>query len=72
MQYVIKWNNKLQIGDGSIDSIVTELEDGSHETQIVMSFKSIYSNRFTIFVIKKQRNQFNVQYKHTSYQLWES
>lgn len=39
-------------------------------TTIVMSFKTIYENTYTIMVI--DRDTCKVIYKHIGYQLWES
>lgn len=50
-----------------------ENDEQNHEiNHIVVSFKSIFTNDYTIFIIKKTEEEFRVEFKYTSYQLWES
>jgi len=64
--YVIKWQNKLSIGDGSLES----LSCNKKQHAIVVSFKTIYENTYTVLVI--DRESYRILFKHNSYQLWES
>jgi hypothetical protein len=90
-KYIIKWINKLNIGDAQIfvttfkfqhkpsfrlnkDRIVEcnkKMEIVSvPSAKIIMSFKTIYENTYTIMVV--DRDTCKVLYKHVNYQLWES
>ena len=48
-KFVIKWTNKLQIGDGSIDFIADHCHSSHHHgTQFVIAFKTIRQNTYTV------------------------
>lgn len=79
LRFVIKQENKLNIGDGSINlcELVSKQDGNSKEVlQIVTSFKTSYENTFTVFVAQCQKNDekkdFKIKFKYTGYQLWES
>lgn len=68
-QYLINWNNKLDIGNCDMH-MMSEIKDGVEENAIVISYKSIDINTFNVFVIDLHTNL--IKYWHEGYQLWES
>ena len=66
-KYVIKWENKLEIGDAGLDIIKFKGDDSKY---MVVSYKSIYVNSYSVFVIDIDSGR--IKFKHESYQLWES
>ena len=69
-KFLIKWKNKLDIGDTSIFVM------RNHEAQtkeIVISFKTIYINTYNIFVMDcTVEDDKTINFRHESFQLWES
>ena len=65
-KYVIKWVDKLEIGDGGLQI----LNYKESKQAIIVSFKVIYENTYTVLIVDK--NNYRILYKHNSYQLWES
>ena len=69
-KYLVKWTNKLDIGDTNI-YILRNKE--RHYKEIVICYKTIFINIFNIMVldIHHQSDQ-TMMYRHESFQLWES
>lgn len=73
--FVIKWVNKLNIGNADLD-VVTHTDTGEDDdtetvrAEIIISFKTIYENTYTVLVLDLA--SFRILYKHDIYQLWES
>lgn len=66
-KYVIKWENKLEIGDANLE--VIQLDKQSEHREIVVSYKSIHVNTYTVFIVNIETGR--ISYKHDCYQLWE-
>jgi len=62
---VIKWENKLEIGDASLNKIMID-----DEQCLVVSYKSIHVNSYSVLVVSIPTGR--VKFKHDNYQLWES
>ena len=69
-EYLINWNNKLDIGNCDIQMMTETLKCGVKEQYIVVSYKCIGINTFNVFVIDLETKL--IKYWHESYQLWES
>lgn len=71
VNFLIKYNNKLEIGDASI-SVLRDKQNGFKE--LVLSYKTIFINTYTVHVmdIANQSSGQPTLYKHESFQLWES
>ena len=69
-RYVIKWENKLEIDNASLDSFISNDEDTEDQTNLIVSYKSIHVNTYTVFLINIETGR--IQFKHDNYQLWES
>ena len=68
-RYVIKWENKLEIDNASLNYFIDA--DGEEDSQtLVVSYKSIHVNLYTVFLINIQTGR--IIFKHDNYQLWES
>jgi hypothetical protein len=67
VRYVIKWENKLEIDDASLQYIHRE---GDSSKNLVVSYKSIHVNTYTVLVINIESGR--IEYRHDMYQLWES
>ena len=68
-RYVIKWENKLEVDNASLNIFQPDADD--HESSIlVVSYKSIHVNVYTVFLINIQTGR--ILFKHDNYQLWES
>jgi hypothetical protein len=65
IDYLIQWNNKLDIGNVNLDVF-----DEKGVRFLVVSFKSIAINTFNVVVINCETHF--IRYWHESYQLWES
>jgi len=85
LTYIIRQENKFNIGDASIDIMLVDREPGTGEElsditegeqviQIVTSFKNCEENTFTIFVAHydPSEDEYRIVFRYTSYQLWES
>lgn len=72
--FVIKWVNKLNIGNVDLDVIThTDVNEEGKEVvrnEIIISFKTIYENIYTVLVM--EMDTYRILYKHNIYQLWES
>ena len=68
-EYLIRWSNKLDIGNCDMH-ILNESINDVHNKSIVVSYKSIGINTFNVFVIDLTTKL--IQYWHEGYQLWES
>lgn len=72
--FVIKWVNKLNIGNADLDVVRhVKVDDDNNETvrsEIIISFKTIYENTYTVLVL--DLSSYRILYKHNIYQLWES
>lgn len=68
-RYVLKWENKLEIGDASVQCF-DKTTDTAHVDTLVVSYKSIHVNSYTVFVIDIDSGR--LKFKHENYQLWES
>lgn len=49
-RFLIKWVNKLGIGDGNL-SMLEKKKGGKDSRELVMSFKTIHENTYTVMVI---------------------
>lgn len=68
-RYVIKWENKLEIDDASLNFFQYDENDVESET-LVVSYKSIHINLYTVLLINVKTSR--IIFKHDNYQLWES
>ena len=71
--FLLKWKNKLQIGDADLYILHNKLA-GFRE--LVISYKTIYINTYNVKVIdisSKQKSPDGQQtlFRHESFQLWE-
>ena len=78
----MKWRQKLEIGsadiyycdyenDNSLKSQSTMVKGGSSK-QIVLCFKTIYVNTFTVIVIGLGEGSNNIILRHETFHMWES
>lgn len=67
-RYVLKWENKLEIGDANIEFFSKQGEDESDV--LAISYKEIHKNVYTVFLVHYTTGR--LIYKHENYQLWES
>ena len=71
--FLIKWKNKLDIGDTNINVLRTE-----NTKEVIISFKTININTYNLMVmdISKdsvgQKEKKTIIFRHESFQLWES
>jgi len=68
-RYVIKWENKLEIDDAALQ-IFDKGTEKDKDKWIVVSYKSIHVNTYTVFVVDIESSR--IQFRHDNYQLWES
>jgi hypothetical protein len=68
-RFLMRDSNKLDIGDANI--VINRRDDAGSE--LVLSFKTIYINTFTIMVLDIDLNvKRSLIFRHESFQLWES
>lgn len=69
-KFLIKWKNKLDIGDTNI-YVLRNIEKGIKE--IIISYKTIFINTFNVVVmdISKEAEK-SIIFRHEGFQLWES
>ena len=69
-KFLIKWKNKLDIGDTNI-FVLRNKEKGIKE--ITISYKTIFINTYNVVVmdISKEQDK-SIIFRHESFQLWES
>ena len=68
-RFLMRDSNKLDIGDANI--FISRRGDAGSE--LVLSFKTIYINTFTIMVLDIDLNaKRSLIFRHESFQLWES
>ena len=67
--FFMKYKNKLDISDSDI--AVLRCKDTKLK-ELIVSFKTIHSNVYTVQVIDISRDIPWPLYKHESFQLWES
>jgi hypothetical protein len=68
-RFLMRDSNKLDIGDANI--VINRRNDAGSE--LVLSFKTIYINTFTIMVLDIDLNaKRSLIFRHESFQLWES
>lgn len=66
-QFILKWKNKLSIDDVSISLI-----NNQEQSEMIISYKSIYINTQNVIVADISKiNQQNLIFSHESFQLWE-
>lgn len=69
LRFLMRDSNKLDIGDANI--VINRRDDAGSE--LVLSFKTIYINTFTIMVLDIDLNvKRSLIFRHESFQLWES
>lgn len=73
-KFLIKWQNKLEIADTALHYMKIERKNLKGEiiktAEIVVSYKSIFINQYTIFVL--EINTGLIKFWMEGYQLWES
>jgi hypothetical protein len=72
-EFLIKWKNKLDIGEADmfIHSQQVKRKTGPEQCQhLVLGFKNIYINVYSIYVLDLEKNV--IIYRHESFCLWES
>jgi len=76
-KYLIRWSNKLDIGNCDLHLMTEDIYDKKNkdlvlrrERSIVVSYKCIGINTFNVFVIDLESTL--IKYWHEGYQLWES
>jgi len=68
-KFILKVLNGLEISDADIAAIHYPQKNYK---ELVLSFKTIFLNTYTIFVIDISTKEFSTLFKHQSFQLWES
>lgn len=69
-QFLIKWKNKLDIGDPNI-YVLRNKEKGIKE--LIVSYKTIFINTYNVIVMDISVNDEQTMiFRHESFQLWES
>ena len=71
--FLLKWAQKLDIADADmfIKSEILRNKNGKTEHKhLIMSFKNIFINTYSIYVIDLKTSQ--IVYRHESFALWES
>jgi hypothetical protein len=70
--YLIRWENKLQIANCDIQMLESQGKDtdGSTKLDLVVSYKSIGINTYNVFVFCLKTKL--IKFWHESFQLWES
>ena len=70
-KFLIRWTNKLEIGDAALHLLeIQRGSDSERKKELVVSYKQIYINLYTVFVIEIETGL--IKFKHENYQLWES
>lgn len=62
---MIKWENKLEIDNASLDSFFDEDDEQKNSTNLIVSYKSIHVNTYTVFLINIETGR--IQFKHENY-----
>jgi len=69
-QFLIRWKNKLDIGDANI-YVMRNQEKGLKE--IIISFKTIFINTYNVICMDiSPKADLSLIFRHESFQLWES
>lgn len=67
-RFLIKWKNKLDIGDASIFVLRTSGSRGSNIKEIIISFKTIFINTYNIVVMDiSSENEKNLIFRHEGF-----
>lgn len=66
-EFLLNWNNKLDIGDAELAVI----DDGKGDKSMILSYKMIGYNTYNVIAIDLE-NDCLIKYWHESYALWES
>ena len=70
-KFLIRWTNKLEIGDAGLHLLEIQREGCDKPVkELVVSYKQIYVNLYTVFVIEIETGL--IKFRHENYQLWES
>ena len=69
-EYLIAWENKLDIGNCDVAMLVETDANGQRSESVVVSYKCIGINTFNVFVFDLRTKL--IRYWHESFQLWES
>ena len=72
-EFLLKWTQKLDIADADmfIKSEILRNKNGKQKHKhLIMSFKNIYINTYSIYVINLNNSQ--IVYRHESFALWEA
>lgn len=67
--FFMKYKNKLQITDADIGVLRCEK---NRLKELILSYKTIHSNIYTVMVVDISRETPWPLYRHESFQLWES
>lgn len=69
--YLLNWNNKLDLGDAELAVIDETTEGKSGDKSMILSYKMIGYNTYNVVAIDLVNNCL-IKYWHESYALWES
>ena len=76
IKFLIKWKNKLDIGDTNMYILRTKKnsEDGEGGLkELIISFKTIYINTYNVVCMDITTDEEQLMiFRHESFQLWES
>lgn len=67
--FFLNWHNKLEISDSYLS---INRENQSHFKELIVAFKTIYMNTYSVIVVDISTSNHWMLFKHESYQLWES
>lgn len=73
-KFIIKWTNKLDISDATLNFMQVERDNGhgilESKFEMVVSYKTIHLNQYVILVVEMQHCL--IKFMFEMYQLWES
>jgi hypothetical protein len=64
-KFLIKWKNKLEISDAALHLLRIKRGDKEEKQELVVSYKSIYVNLYTVFVIEIDTGL--IKFRHENY-----
>jgi len=62
---LIKWKNKLEISDAALHLLKISRSGNKEMQELVVSYKSIYVNLYTVFVIEIETGL--IKFRHENY-----
>lgn len=68
-EYLLHWQNKLNVGNVGVSFMKEEKEDGNHNTYLILGYKIIGINTFNVKCINLKTKL--IEYWHESNNLWE-